>query len=131
MQTMNRLLMLIVLLLSATSARAEWTQVGESDSLTSYLDFATIRRTGNLVKVWQLFDFKTPHTLAGKTSWSAKIQEQYDCQEEQSRTLAFTEFSKNMGAGEVDYSTSDPGKWKPVEPESIGEGLFKTVCDKK
>jgi hypothetical protein len=131
MQTMNRLLMLIVLLLSATSARAEWTQVSESDDLTFYVDFSTIRRSGNLVKVWQMVDFKTAQSALGRTFLSSKSQGQFDCQEEQYRIVAVLFYSKNMGAGEVVHSASDPRKWAPVVPQSNGETLFKIVCDKK
>jgi hypothetical protein len=123
--------MLIVLMLSANSVWAEWTEIGQRDDATAYLDFSTIRRTGNLLKVWGLFDFKTTRTYAGKSYMSAKSQSQFDCQEEQIRILAQSEFSKNMGRGDLVYSTIDPGKWRPVEPESISETVFKIVCDKK
>ena len=39
--------------------------------------------------------------------------------------------SKNMGTGEPVYSKNEPEKWEPVIPGSIGETLFKIVCDKK
>src|SRR5258708_37246601 len=45
-QSMSRLLMLIVLMLSASSAWAEWTWVGEDPDtgLTAYIDYETMRR---------------------------------------------------------------------------------------
>jgi hypothetical protein len=132
-QIMSRLLMPILLLtLSVSSAWAEWTEIGGTDDgMTVYIDYATIRRTGNLVEFWRLFDLKTTQKLVGVRFLSSKSQWQYDCLEKQEQGLAFTYFSKNMGKGVVVYSFSDPGRWEPVAPESIGETIFNIVCDKK
>ena len=130
---MSRLLMLIVLMLSASSAWAEWTWVGEDPDtgLTAYIDYETMRRMGNLVEFWRLVDLKTTQKLLGVRFLSSKSQWQYDCLEEQEQGLAFTYFSKNMGKGVVVSSFSGLGKWEPVRPRSISEYVFKIVCDKK
>jgi TonB family protein len=125
--------MLIVLLLTAGSAWGEWTGIGKMGDETIYLDFATIRRTGNLVKAWTLWDYKTVRTLSGGGGYlSAKAQMQLDCEEEGLRTIAFVEYSGHMGEGNVAYSNSDPTTtWDPVVPGTIGETLFNTVCSKQ
>jgi hypothetical protein len=79
---MSRVPMLIVLMLSASSVWAEWTWVRASDAQTDYLDLATIRRSGNIVTVWELYNLVTSQqTSAGKMFLSAKVEAQYDCQE--------------------------------------------------
>jgi hypothetical protein len=130
---MSRLLMPILLLtLSVSSAWAEWTEIGGTDDgMSVYIDYATMRRTGNLVEFWRLIDLKTTQKLIGVRFLSGKSQWQYDCLEEQERGLAFTYFSRNMGKGVVVSSFSDPGKWQPVAPASIGASIFKIVCDNK
>ena len=128
---MKRLLMGLMLLVTAGAASAEWTVAGGNDQFVQYVDRATIRRNGNLVKMWVLSDLKTVQTDAGDSYLSSKAQNEYDCKEERSRILAFTWFSGKMGNGKVVYSDSDPGKWKPISPESIGEIKWKVACGKK
>ena len=125
---MSRLLVLIALMLSMGSAYAEWTLIGKNDAdMAVYIDLATIRPSGNLVKVWVLQDQKIK-----KTGFvSAKGQWQINCQEEQFRLLASSFFSKHMGQGDVVASDSNPDKWMPVEPVSFSEDIYKIVCGKK
>ena len=125
---MKRLLMGLMLLVTAGAASAEWTIAGGNDEFVQYVDRATIRRNGNLVKMWDLMDNKTVQTDAGDSHLSSKAQQEYDCKEEKSRTLAFTWFGGQMGSGKVVFSNSDPGKWRPIEPGSIGETLWKIAC---
>ena len=129
---MKRLLLGLMVLMTAGTASAEWTQSGGNDQFIHYVDRATIRRNGNLVKMWDLADFKTVQkSAAGESYLSNKIQTEYDCKEEKSRSLAFTWFSGKMGSGKVVYSDSFPGKWSPISPGSVGEALWKIACGKK
>ena len=129
---MSRILMLIVLMLSTGAVWAEWTEIGETDDgMTIYIDFSTIRRSGNFVEFWRLIDLKTTQKLVGVRFLSNKSQWQYDCLEKQEKGMTFTYFSKNMGNGVVVDSYSNPAKWESVEPESIHDAIFKIVCDKK
>ena len=129
---MKRLLMGTMLLATAGAASADWTVAGDNDQFSLYVDRATIRRNGNLVKMWDLVDFKTVQTGPGGESYlSSKTQEQYDCKEERSRQIAFTWFDGKMGSGKVVVSDSDPGKWKPIAPESVAAALWKIACGKK
>jgi hypothetical protein len=71
--------LIILLLLSSGPVNAEWVEVGGYDRLTSYTDTATIRRKGNVVRMWDLIDFKTVQTSAGKPYLSVKAVREYDC----------------------------------------------------
>ena len=134
---MKRLLLGLMLIVTATAASAEWTFVsdtgGDTDDYIQYVDRATIRKRGNLVKMWGLRDFKTVQkSAAGDSYLSSNAQEEYDCKEEKSRILAFTWFAGKMGNGKVVYSNSDTGdKWSPISPGSVGETLWKIACGKK
>lgn len=120
------------LLLSAGSAYAEWVTVRHTQAEpTHYVDSDTIRRNGAVVKWWELLDYKTVQSVAGASFLSVKIQREFDCAEEQTRTLAMTEFSGNMGRGTVVYSDVTADKWEPVQPDSIGYTLWKIACMKK
>jgi hypothetical protein len=122
-------LLTIILLIMSVNAWAEWTLSGGSDEFTQYIDIATIRRNGNFVKMWNMQDFKTVRKSASNDSYlSSKVQMEYDCKEERTRMLAFTWFTGQMGNGKVVYSDSDPGKWQPIYPGSIGETLWDVAC---
>jgi len=130
-EMMKKLLMGLMLLVTAGAASAEWTIAGGNDQFVQYVDRATIRRNGNLVKMWVLSDLKTVQTDAGDSYLSSKAQQEYDCKEEKSRTLAFTWLSGQMGNGKVVYANSDPRKWSPIQPGSVRETQWKIACGKK
>ena len=127
---MKRILIVILLVISGNSY-AEWTQFGGSDEFTQYIDKETIRRNGNFVKMWDLKDFKTAQNYSSDSYLSDKAQWEYDCKEERGRILAFSWFSGQMGNGKVVYLKSDTGKWSPIQPDSVGEALWKVACGKK
>ena len=128
---MKRLLLGLMMLMTATAASAEWTIAGGNAAADSYVDRATIRRNGDLVKMWDLGDFKKMRTVQSYSYLSHKSQQEHDCKEEKIRTLAFLWFSGQMGNGNVVYSNSNPGEWTPISPESIGESLWKIACGKQ
>ncbi len=130
---MKRLLFMTFLLLSSVPAYAEWVQIDKNDEgMTTYADPDSIRRKGDLAKMWALYDFKTIRTLEGKSYLSYMVQREYDCAEERIRYLAFTFFSGNIGSGKVVPTTSDEQqKSEPVQPDSISLTLFKAACAKQ
>ena len=130
---MTRLPLITLLLLSSGPAYAEWVAVGgnEEAGVTVYADPGTIRRKGNLVKMWHLNDFKTVQIAKGNSYLSIKAQHQYDCTEDRERILALMKFSGNMGSGDVVYEDSHERKWRPVAPETTNQALRKIACGKK
>ena len=125
-------LLITLLVLSSGPVYAEWELVSGDDEagLTVYVDRDTIRRKGNLVKMWQLYDYKTVQTVAGDSLLSIQRYNEYDCTEERTRMLAYTWFSSNMGKGRVVYKTADEQQWEPVVPRSIDRALWKVACSK-
>jgi hypothetical protein len=123
----------MLLMLSSQSVYAEWILVSGDDEagLKVYVDPATLRRNGNLAKMWQLYDYKTVQTVAGDSLLSMKRFNEYDCAEERTRMLGYTWFSGNMGNGNVVYSTTEHQPWEPVVPRTINRTLWKVACDKK
>lgn len=119
---------LAVLLLSATSAWAEWTYVEGTDDFDAYVDLATIRKKGNVVKTWTLREYGAVKKIRGRIFLSTKAQEEFDCSEERFRVLYMAWFSRATGAGDVVGAFAEPTKWEPVAPGSLGEALFKIVC---
>jgi hypothetical protein len=130
---MTRLILIMLLVLSYGPAYAEWVEVSANKKagVIAYADPDTIRRKGDLVKMWSLFDLKTTQTVGGNSYLSIKTQQTYDCAEDRSRALAYTKFSGNMGHGAEVYSGSVEQKWNPVTPMSVGQELWKVACGKK
>ena len=133
---MKRLLMGLMLAITAgaaSAASAEWTAAGGTGELIQYVDRATIRKSGNLVKMWDSKDYLTVQkSAAGESYLSRKAQEEYDCKEEKSRTLAYASYDKTMGDGKVVTSNSNVrAEWEPNYPGSLGETQWKIACGKK
>ena len=121
-----------LLMLSSGPVYAEWVEVGgnEEAGVTVYADPGTIRRKGNRVKMWDLFDHKTTQNIGVGLFMSRKDQHEYDCTKERYRLLAFTQFSGNMGSGTVGYSSSGEVQWIPAQPGSLDQSLWKLACGK-
>ena len=129
---MKRLLLGLMLLVTATAASAEWIFADANDESIQYVDRATIRRNGNLVKMWDMVNYKTVQGGAvGYSYLSSKAQSEYDCKEERFRLLALNLFDGQMGSGKVVISDSTPGPWAPISPGSRGEIVWKIACGKK
>ena len=121
-----------LLLLSSGLAYAEWVPVSIADpGMTVYADPDSIRRKGELVKMWSLYDFKTEQYVRGVLLLSSKGQVEYDCAHERHRGLAVAEYSGNMGTGTVLYTDSSEGKWIPVAPHGVIQALWTIACSKK
>lgn len=126
---MRKAIFMMLLAIVSNSAMAKWIEVSSSESATNYADPASISRAGNLVQMWYLRDHKdTVRTSDGKPFVSAKMLREYDCKEEKSRVLYSSFHSEKMGEGEAVFSDSDPDKWMQIEPDSIGEDMWKIAC---
>lgn len=126
-------LLIPLLVLSSESVYAEWVLVsGYSEAgMTVYVDSETIRRKGNLVKMWELGDFRTSQKLPSGLFLSFTKQSEYDCADVRSRLLAVTSYSGNMGGGKVVVTKSDAMQWSPILPGSVEQDLWKFACGKE
>ena len=70
--------LIALLLLSSGPASAEWVKLSSDDRVTSYTDATTIRRSGNLVRMWDLVNFQTLQT-SRNPYFSIKAVREYDC----------------------------------------------------
>jgi len=125
-----------------TRPAAKWTRVHKNDELglTLYADYATIRKSGDITKIWSMGDFETMQKIkmGGKKKkyLSSKSRWEFNCKENQLRLLASVFFSDNMSRGtRLLYSSgrslSFARLWMQVETvgESLGT-LLKTACGK-
>ena len=127
---MKRMVVAVVLL-SATSAWAEWTSIGRGEKWEIYVDLTALHQKGNLVKMWSLWDYPAARLGPKRRKYlSAKELDEYDCDERQSRLLYFSYHFGNMGADPILYENNEPDTgWTPVAPDSWAEVLWKTACN--
>ncbi|KAF0201356.1 MAG: hypothetical protein FD173_2147 [Gallionellaceae bacterium] len=98
---------------------------------TVYVNNSTIRRDGDVVKMWSLVDFAHLKKITGKSYMSVKSQDEYDCKGRQYRSLHYSFFAGNMGAEEVAVKNTQPTDWYPVDSDSLVKILFNAACKKK
>ena len=120
---MRKVFLMILITVASGSAAAEWLASCQSEKFTCYIDSATILKTGNRVKVWELYDYKTTQNITPAPYISMKVQDEFDCEMEHRRALYTSFHSENMGEGNTVLTDADPGKWKPVPPDSAVELL--------
>jgi hypothetical protein len=139
MLKMKKLISMLLLTVMSTNVIAEWTVVGNSgdSELTIYADIATIRKKGNKVEIWSLKDFKKTQwekERNGKYKYLSTIsRSEYDCEEETMQVLSLTQYSKNMGEGNIVWSSNKYEDINSFEiiPGSIGEAVLKIACSTK
>jgi hypothetical protein len=96
---------------------ATWIAVDSNKKLTAYVDTATIRRAGSIVKIWNLLDLKTAVGPGSNEPYlSVKVQTEYDCTGEQVRILSFTECN-------VQRNTNELSRPMPMRFENHSRGL--------
>ncbi|MHB8915157.1 MAG: surface-adhesin E family protein [Thiobacillus sp.] len=130
---MNKLLITLTLAFLSTSTMAAWTRVTKSDvfGVTAYADHDTIQKSGNKLSIWTLNDFNVMQEVDGVKYLSIKTQEEFNCDNGQTRSLMHIAYSGNMENGQVVNSYEKTDTWRPVKPGSIGERQSKEACGKR
>ena len=125
--------MLVGLLLLTEPVYAEWVEVASSnDGFMAYIYPDTVRVDGSLVRIWTMYDFREPRQdrLSSRKYLSTKMQEEFDCNEAQSRILGFTDYEENMGKGKIVGTHAGSYSWSPIAPDTMGEVMWKVACAK-
>ncbi len=113
------------------AAPDQWTLLGTSamdGHPDVYVSRSTIRRSGPLAKMAELWDFKAPRTFGDKTVVSLRNQFEYDCVASRKRMLWMTGFSKHMGQGAVVGSGGPNAGWVEVPTSGPLHDAWKAAC---
>ena len=126
--------LITIVSLSSGPVYAEWVPIAftkRESGYDVYADPDTIRRKGDLVKMWILYDYKTLQSATGFAHLSDSIQLEANCTEKLQRSLAYTWWSGNMGGGNVVFSHSGEGNWIPIGPGTVGHTVWSFACGKR
>jgi hypothetical protein len=130
---LRKVILLLLSIIVSGNAVAEWVAIstGDNETTSVYVDPSTKNKSGNRVKIWSMVDFRKAVKLSdGKQFLSWKTQYEFDCKIRQSRILAASMHSGNMGNGEVTNSLDfDTQKWEAVPLGSNGEVLWNDACE--
>lgn len=120
-------LFLVCLMMLAGSAWAEWVMYEESDLATHYFDPATIRKDGNIRRMWELWDFKKRDKYG---AMSGRWRTEFDCKLERYRNLGFSIHSDPMAGGTVLLTGGEDNTWMAIAPDTRGATALNIVCAK-
>lgn len=113
-------------------AWADWVEIGKNEQGTFFVHTDTIQRSGDIVKMWYMVDFKLLQVDNSTRSFlSTKDQSEYDCKEQRARTIYYNNYTEKMGTGKISFTLKDPLKWRPVSEGSISADLLRIACGKK
>ena len=126
------IILFFMAILFSSSAAAEWTLMGNNgeQGVEIFVNKESITKDKNLVTIWTLIDYESPRSVDGKNQLSTKSLDEYDCQNEQYRTLNLYWYSGNKGEGKIVYSELVPGKMQSIIPNSVVERVWKITCGK-
>jgi len=124
---MHKAILMMLLAAVSSSAKAEWVEIGTTNKSTVYADPTTIRKSGNKVKMWALWDYSTAQEGGSKPYMSVRIQNEYNCKEETHRQIFATVFTDNMARGNEIASQGGRG-WEPIAPRTHDEALWQFAC---
>lgn len=131
---MRNLILMLLMSGASINAMAELVKIGGYGGQAIYTDPSSFHKEGNIARMWNVNDYKIArHGAGGKMYMSEEEQVEFDCEDEQMRTLYFSYRSGNMGEGELVDSTSNSGniKWDPIGPGSTAALLWNYACGKK
>ena len=120
---------------AAAVASARWEQAGSTlkGETDYYVARSTIHRSGNSVKLWDMYDYKQAQVIEGKRSFSMRMLWEYDCKGSRRRMLAATAYAGHVGKGTLVGSESfaNPNPWEAIGAGDAYAGyILKMACGK-
>ena len=112
----------------------QWTLLGSSvanGGTDVYIAPASVRRSGDKARMYNLYDFKTRQVIDGKAFFSARNEFEYDCARSRHRMLTTTGFTGKMGKGAVVDSSDAPMAWEPVGNSGPFYEHWQVACKRR
>jgi len=117
--------------MNGISAKPEWILINSNEGINNYVDSASIRKTSNKVKMWEMSDYKTPQVSEAIKYLSSAGQSEYDCQEKTIKLISYIAYEGNMGVIPVTINNNVGLNLSQVMPNTRGEALWEIACGSK
>lgn len=124
---MNRLCLTLLFFL-CFPVFADWKYIAteEDSNKEFFLDFESLRKDGNLRRIWQIANFES-----SENGWlSIRSMMEFDCKNETVQGLARMAFSEKFAKGKVLFKSDDRGIKNYIPPDSIASIQLREVCKK-
>jgi hypothetical protein len=125
---MRKAIVAMCLAVLSGNVAAGWVAVSDTDRFITFADPASISKTGDTVKMWDLLDYRKVREVEGFRYLSQKSESEYDCKKALTRPLVMFLHVGIMGSGETVFTSNTPDPWQRVEPGSVNEALLKYAC---
>ena len=123
--------MVLLLLLSASPAWAEWLKVVSTEQDDFYLSADQSKKYGANITIWVLRDHVTVRYGKDGSYQSSKDQMEVDCQQRRIRLLYSSDHPKAMGEGPFIHSNHGPMSWNAVDPRSTLNRIVSLACARR
>jgi hypothetical protein len=106
---------------------ADWKYIASENNSGNefFLDFETLRKEGNLRRIWQVIHFKPDH----QNGWvSMQSRMEFDCKNETVQSLTRMAFSDKFAAGKMLFKSDEIGTKSHIPPNSVALSQLEEVC---
>ena len=133
MYSVKKVFFVFILVCICSNVRAEWVYVTETekginknDAFVAYADPSTIRKIGNMVKMWSIYDYELPQKLG---VISIRLKSEYNCIEKKRRQLFLATYSGKMNNGEIILIYNQPeNTWERSPLGSVRKAMLDFAC---
>jgi hypothetical protein len=126
----------IALMMFCSVSWADWEYAAKSSNsqITHYVDTSTIRKNGEVVRMWTMTDYGKTQDGIGKENYNSEgVMFAFDCKSETSAVVSRMLFSGAMGGGTVVFSHTQRERllnYDPIFPGSVAQVYWKLACNK-
>ena len=118
--------------LFCNSAEAQWLNMHEDATLTTYTERSELIQMDRFVNVAEMLDYKRKmRNEEGHVFSSVVIKAQYNCPDNRVRIYTVELFDERMAQGEVVHIQKVYGPWKAINPRSVEQELKNFACTGK
>ena len=110
-------------------ASAEWELVGKKAAYTLYIDSRSIRRAGDVAKMWAMFDYRSVQSIGEHSVRSIGYDFQFNCGEASIDRGPELRYAEPMGRGTpVAARPATDAAWIPVAAGTLAETMWDIAC---
>jgi nitrate reductase cytochrome c-type subunit len=128
---MKKILTILLLMVVSTNVLSDWTKVSDSShaNRTTYVEYHTLLKKENKVKMTSLTDFKKAEKYGDHTLLSMVTRDEYDCEKNTIRLLEIYGYSGNMQSGDIVLSDERiTGEAQSIKLGTSEETFFEIAC---